>query len=561
MYLFLVGSSFISSEQLQRMVGQIFPESDVVNCFSPATLLKLAEKVDPKLIIIDYDLISGDKMALIETIRKSCPDTYILALIEPDYYDTLYRVIELGLVDDYMVKPVSDEEFAARIMITVKRRKPEAAGVVTAASVSEQPKLIEEKFSDFEGYKNLAEQDIYNISTSEEFNAISFEEPVAGDVSPGSLHAEPGASFLTGGEAPEPVSGVYSDEYELPAFTDAGEQLPEAPVEISSGGQYFEDLLADHRGRAKPQEVGEDILNADWAIKEGTLDFTAEEDRYRLPDRPTLPKPPDLEDLPEMLRPPERDISYSIKDFMPGESADDYLSRREIDEGVSYNENMLEQFLGDEEYDEEEQYETAGKSGAGLTGFLSVLVNIIFAFLLLMMGSLSFFLIHDRVADGPPTLAGHMFYVMKDNGINADVNPGSLAVVREIDPAELAVGDLITYRTDLGPQATATRRVVEVKREDNLQLITRGDDPAAVQTIPVEAGNLIGKVVFSLPYVGLLVDYVKTSQGLILLIFVPGIIIILYQLVKIIKHLSAGKAENRYGRGRRYSELVEEEEY
>jgi PleD family two-component response regulator len=123
MYLFLVDYNYISSEQLQKMIEQILPDADIVNCFSPETLIKIAAKLDPKLIIIDFDLVPDDNISLIETLRESCTDTYILGLIEPDYYEKLYKAIERGLVDDYMVKPVAEAEFAARILITTKRSR------------------------------------------------------------------------------------------------------------------------------------------------------------------------------------------------------------------------------------------------------------------------------------------------------------------------------------------------------------------------------------------------------------------------------------------------------
>jgi signal peptidase I len=561
-YLFLIDYSFMSSEHLQKIIGQVLPEEDVLNCFSPATMLKVSEKLKPRLVIIDFSLVEDDKVALVETLREKCPDTYILAVIDADYYDQLYQAIEKSLVDDYIVKPISEEEFAARILITVSRKrlsKPDFTISLPDQLVSsEKFETVEDYESEEPDYKetmqtdSLLDEPIEKESTKIDYFAPRFEEGYYSKKEEEELldsgydqsNRQLNDLASDGLHAPEQLDNndkiddlfddklVLQDAEETSRSFLQGDPLETPPGETGLGEDYFNDLFVEH--------------------------YDAEETAVK-PEEPDI-QPPASSFSSEFDNPPDKDIAISINDFMPGESADQYLKEKEDEVAFNFDEDLLDRFLSDEddknevvEEDDDEENEPSGP-----VSFLSVLMNVILALLLLMMASLSFFLIHNRVAEGPPSLAGFTFLVMQDEGVNADANPGSLAVVRTTDVTSISLGDIINYKTPASLNATATKRVVEINREEGLKFVTSGDGAGAVQTNTVPAEDVLGKVLVSIPFYGKMVDYVQTIQGLILLIFVPGLIIIVFQLAKIVLHLSGNRKSGRRGR---YREVVEEAYY
>lgn len=163
------------------------------------------------------------------------------------------------------------------------------------------------------------------------------------------------------------------------------------------------------------------------------------------------------------------------------------------------------------------------------------------------MAVLSFFLIQVRITGGPPQIAGYQMYIVLSSSMNPEFDTGSLAFVREIPPEQVVVGDVITFRRSADTDTLITHRVVEISREDGLRFITRGDANDINDPNPVLADNVIGRVTGSLPYLGYLLNYVQTRQGLIMLIFIPGIIIILFEIRKIIKYLTQDGDEEAYG--------------
>ncbi len=563
MYLFLVDYSNISSEHLQKMFSQVLPEEDIVNCFSPSTLLKISEKFKPDLVVIDFTMVEADKVDLIETLRDKCPDTYILAMIETDYYDQLYQAIEKNLIDDYIVKPVSEDEFAARILITTRRK------------IFQQP-LFATPLPKQPVDSNEQEVNIANIKESEEFDFLEATPAPTLFVESEEIKSSESEGYSAPRLEEEYYLKADNEELEEISFGEADLQLPNQAspdLETFDQDEKFEnkdDLFIDQfalleadeptRSFAKEElpdttksekELGEDYFN-DLFLEQHDVEEKTEKN---LEPELLPPAPPVFEGFDDV---PERDIDISIKDFMPGESADQFLKEQETEAKNGFNEDLLDRFLGDEEEDEsdeEDDYEEDSEP-SGLSRFLAVFMNIVLALLLLMMASLSFFLIHNRVADGPPSLAGFTFYVMQDDDLNADANPGSLAVVRATDVTAISLGDIINFRSPVNPSATSTQRVVEINRDGGLKFVTSGDGAGAVQTTLVPAENVSGRVLFSVPFYGQMVDYVQTSQGLILLIFLPGVIIIICQLIKITRHISGNKRSDRRDRHR---EVVEEE--
>ncbi len=558
MYLFLVDHKYISSELLQKMIGQILPEEDVVNCLSPTTLLKISEKLNPDLVIIDFALVEEDKVDFIETLRGKCPETYVLALIEPRYYEHLYQAIEKSLIDDYIVKPVSEEEFTTRILITTRRRKHDKPLFI--APLPEQPVHMEEEFTVAEpqlpeepryqetaaSAPSLFEESTVSKSAEPDFSAFHPDEDVysktVGDDIPEVNYGEPDLQLT------DDRPGSDLELFDQPDLVDKTEDLFDTRIGLFDSSERIRRVAEEANPAALRSKIepGEDYFD-DLFDERYDLKDPAEKSAEPADAPPASTIFDDFDDIPE------RDFNKPLKDFMPGESADQYLQEKEAEKGVINNEDLLDRFLSDEmeEADhEEDNYDEEEGEPSGSTRFLSGITNTILALLLLMMASLSFFLIHSRVADGPPSLAGFTFHVLQDNDLNADANPGSLAVVRSADVTSIALGDLINFKTIVSPHATSTQRVVEINRDEGLQFVTSGDGAGAVETTVVPAADVLGKVLVSVPFYGRMVDYVQTSQGLILLIFVPGVIIIAYQLIKIIRQLSANRSSGRRGRYR-----------
>jgi signal peptidase len=184
--------------------------------------------------------------------------------------------------------------------------------------------------------------------------------------------------------------------------------------------------------------------------------------------------------------------------------------------------------------------EAAVKAQNTNSGFLkrvtALLANTAFIITLVLMAVLVFSLLQSRFTGGPPTIAGHRLYVVLSGSMSPAFEAGGLVVVRPAEAEEIVVGDIITYWEPGEGAKLTTHRVVEVEDENGLQFITKGDANEVVDQEPVPAENLVGKVVFAIPYAGYVADFAQSPQGLVTLVIIPGILIIVFEARNLLRY-------------------------
>lgn len=106
---------------------------------------------------------------------------------------------------------------------------------------------------------------------------------------------------------------------------------------------------------------------------------------------------------------------------------------------------------------------------------------------------------------------------------------GSLIYVKNVDPFDLKVGDPITFMLD--EDTIATHRIVEVLPDENdptvLRFFTKGDANANADGNSVHSKNIIGKPVFTIPYLGYFADYIQNPPGTYVAICIGALIVLL----------------------------------
>lgn len=91
------------------------------------------------------------------------------------------------------------------------------------------------------------------------------------------------------------------------------------------------------------------------------------------------------------------------------------------------------------------------------------------------------------------------------------------------------IGDIITFTNKTGENVT--HRIAQVnKKNKQTAYTTKGDANKITDQTPVTKDKIIGKVFFFVPYMGLLVNYLKSPLYFIGLIIIPSIIFICLEL-------------------------------
>jgi signal peptidase len=118
---------------------------------------------------------------------------------------------------------------------------------------------------------------------------------------------------------------------------------------------------------------------------------------------------------------------------------------------------------------------------------------------------------------------------------------GSLIYVRACEPEDVQVGDAITFVLDEDLNV-ATHRVISIDSE-NEHFYTKGDANEAADGAPVYFQNLIGRPVFTIPYLGYVSDWIASPPGLYIAVAAVAVLVILMFLPDALK--KADEADRR----------------
>ncbi len=108
-----------------------------------------------------------------------------------------------------------------------------------------------------------------------------------------------------------------------------------------------------------------------------------------------------------------------------------------------------------------------------------------------------------------PRLMGYEIYTVVSGSMEPTLPVDSLVYVEPADPAEIQPGEIVAFWRD---GTVVTHRVVENRREEN-SLVTRGDANDMEDMDPVSYLNLIGRVKYHVPGLGMLMLYYVSAEG------------------------------------------------
>lgn len=130
---------------------------------------------------------------------------------------------------------------------------------------------------------------------------------------------------------------------------------------------------------------------------------------------------------------------------------------------------------------------------------------------------------------------GTKLYVVQSGSMEPSIKTGSVVLTKNEE--DYRINDVITFfATD--KRNTTTHRIFNIKESNYKPLfITKGDANQAEDREGINEENILGKVVFTLPYLGYVVSFTKTQMGFIFLIIVPAVIIIFSEILNLKKEV------------------------
>lgn len=131
-------------------------------------------------------------------------------------------------------------------------------------------------------------------------------------------------------------------------------------------------------------------------------------------------------------------------------------------------------------------------------------------------------------------LFGYKAYIVNSDSMSkTDFNAGDLIFVKEVDPSTLKEGDIITFMSQdtdsFGETITHKIRKLTTDAEGNPGFITYGTTTDTDDETIVTYPYVLGKYETHIPKVGTFFNFLKTTPGYFVCIFVPFMLLIIYQ--------------------------------
>ncbi|HOZ80970.1 MAG TPA: signal peptidase I [Candidatus Woesebacteria bacterium] len=131
-------------------------------------------------------------------------------------------------------------------------------------------------------------------------------------------------------------------------------------------------------------------------------------------------------------------------------------------------------------------------------------------------------------------------FIVTSGSMRPKIAEGSVVVVKRGND-NLKVNDVITFIRPDNFKENITHRITEIKTDPKIAYTTKGDANNVVDNWQVNKEKIWGKVMFSVPFLGHLINFSRTKVGSIIVFVIPALLIILSEIIDIYKNFKKPK--------------------
>lgn len=132
----------------------------------------------------------------------------------------------------------------------------------------------------------------------------------------------------------------------------------------------------------------------------------------------------------------------------------------------------------------------------------------------------AFYLAYIRITDTPPGFFGYRLIRVSSESMEPALDVGEVIVVDSVEPETLIKGDVISYKAEEGflKGNIVTHQISKdpYKQDGVYYFTTRGIKPESVDDPEITEDQVIGKVIYKIPYIGTVYDFFTKWYGILL---------------------------------------------
>lgn len=137
--------------------------------------------------------------------------------------------------------------------------------------------------------------------------------------------------------------------------------------------------------------------------------------------------------------------------------------------------------------------------------------------------------------DEVPDFGGAMPLIVLTDSMYPDIKSGDLIICHTVDPAEIQVGDVISFFDPAGNgTSVVTHKVLEViNTEGKLSFRTKGINNNTEDRLPVPAEKVVARYGgFRIPGAGHIAIFMQSTAGLLVCVVLPILLLVGYDIIR-----------------------------
>ena len=178
---------------------------------------------------------------------------------------------------------------------------------------------------------------------------------------------------------------------------------------------------------------------------------------------------------------------------------------------------------------------------------LGTLANILLWGIILVSALFSFTTLVTKQDGTLANIAGYSPLTVLSDSMKPEFKSGDLIIIKECEEEELKEGEIITFNSIIDNQYVLnTHRIVKIEGEGTeRRYTTQGDNNEIEDQHLIAGGDIVGRYITRVPCMGPIMEFLSSSMGFLLVIVLPMLLFLLYQIYNLIMIALEIKKTNR----------------
>lgn len=166
----------------------------------------------------------------------------------------------------------------------------------------------------------------------------------------------------------------------------------------------------------------------------------------------------------------------------------------------------------------------------------SIVISVVMWIIILVAALFAFTTLATKDDGSVSSLAGFTPLTVQSESMAPAFDQDDLIIIKKCDPSTLEVGDIVTFHAIIDNQyALNTHRIISINEVNGLNsYTTKGDNNELADQHVIADGDIVGKYVGKIPYMGKVIGFLSSTWGFLVVIVLPMLLFFIYQVYHLV---------------------------